>query len=189
MRVMQDRVAVDPIPNPELRNGLWVPHETTTFVQDGEKAPAVTKGKVIGFGPGKRRKDGTRRPLKEIREGDLAVFSDTAGKLLSNGMRIMRDDDIGAVIDKDGNAHARGDCVIVRPLPREETTPSGIRLFLHDEEPWRYGIAEDVGPRSTVMVGQTVVYHHIDGQKFLSDRSDGRLIFREQHLLGVLDDA
>lgn len=189
MRVMDDRIAVRPIPNPELRNGLWVPHETTTFVQQGDKAPAVTKGEVIAFGPGRRRKDGTRRSLKEIREGDLAVFSDTAGKLLTNGVRVMRDDDVGAVIDQDGIAHARGDCVIVQPLPREETTASGIRLFLDDEEPWRYGKAVDVGPRSTVQIGQTVVYHKIDGQKFLSDRSDGRLIFREQHLLGVLDDA
>ena len=189
MRLFQDRVAVKPIPNPELRNGIWVPHETTTFVSDGDKAPAITKGEVIAFGPGKLKKDGTRRPLKEIREGDLAVFSDTCGKLLTNGIRIMRDDDIGAVIDKDGTPHARGDCVIVEPLPLEETTESGLRLFLSSDEPWRRGKAVAVGPKSTVQVGQTVVYHYIDGQKFLSDMLDGRLIFREQHLLGVLEDA
>lgn len=189
MRLFDDRVAVKPIPNPELRNGLWVPHEMTTFVTEGDKAPAVTKGEVIAYGPGKMRKDGTRRALREICEGDLAIFSDSAGKVLSNGIRIMRDDDIGAVIDAAGVAHARGDCVIVEPLPMEETTSSGIRMFLSQEEPWRKGKAVSVGPKSTVEVGQVVVYHYVDGQKFLSDVMDGRLIFREQHLLGVLEDA
>ena len=193
MRLLDDRIAVREIANPELRNGLWVPHEATTFGRDGSnKGKAVTRGEIRHVGPGKKRKDGTRRP-PVVSPGELAVFSDTCGrdKQTPEGvLRVMREDDIVATVGPDGSIKCVGDIVVLEPQGSMPYTGPLVVTGWPEDDCWRQGKVVACGPRATVQVGQVAVYHAIDGQQLVSDvasKESKLLAFREEHLLGVME--
>ena len=102
VRMLNNRVLVEPIRNPELSNGgVYTGVPTTTFVADRDKAEQVCMGKVIAVGPGKRQtKKGTRRPTG-LEPGQFITFSDTCHR--PAGVKdyiVLRDDDVMFVTDE-----------------------------------------------------------------------------------------
>jgi chaperonin GroES len=61
------------------------------------------KGKVLGVGPGRLLKDGTRRGL-QVKEGDTVIFTTWAGdefkERSGDAILVMREEDVLAVVDE-----------------------------------------------------------------------------------------
>jgi co-chaperonin GroES (HSP10) len=92
IRPLSNRILIDPIYPTQERNGLWVPAETTTFRYDrpNEPATAVTRGKVLAFGP----------QAKNVAVGDVVQFSDSCGRPVDHdGQKLLfiREDDVALI--------------------------------------------------------------------------------------------
>lgn len=72
IRPLANRLLIDPILPEEMRNGLWVPPETTTFRYDAPNTPkvAITRGTVKACGT----------EVKDVAVGDVVQFSDSCGR-------------------------------------------------------------------------------------------------------------
>ena len=175
MRPLGERVVVKPIRNPEIRNGLWRPHEKTTFTQESKPVDAINRGEVVAVG------QGVAIPI-----GTLAVFSDTAGVTVQVGgeeYRIMTAQNIAAVVDHTHHFRACGDCIVVKPDARRENI-NGLEVILPDDDPWRTARVVSAGPKSSLGMGERVMHRRDVGQVLFADQD--LLVLRERDLLGVM---
>jgi co-chaperonin GroES (HSP10) len=79
IRVLSDRVLVEPVENDEINPGgvVYVGLPETTFTTEVGKVKQVCSGKVISVGPGKRNPKTGKRRAPEVGIGDYVAFSDT----------------------------------------------------------------------------------------------------------------
>lgn len=90
---LSDHVCLQPQEEPEARIGAVIVPDTA------KERPQ--RGTVVAVGPGKRDKDGVRRPLS-VKAGDTvlyAKFGGTAFHLDGTDYLVVRESDILAVID------------------------------------------------------------------------------------------
>lgn len=100
IRMLDDRVLVEPIKNPEINPDgvVYVGQPMTTFCQGKDKAEQICMGKVVSVGPGKiNRKTGKRRPL-DVETGEYVAFSDTCHKPADEYL-VIREGDVMAKSD------------------------------------------------------------------------------------------
>lgn len=79
IRMLDDRVLVEALPNPETNpeGVVYTGQADTTFTQKPGKETQVCMGRVVSVGPGKRHpKTGRLRPV-ELNVGAYITFSDT----------------------------------------------------------------------------------------------------------------
>jgi co-chaperonin GroES (HSP10) len=99
IRPLDNRLMVEPL-HEQTGTKLWVPGQssTQTWRSPGLKAPAVTRGRVVAIGPGKRpRKSSlTQRPV-DAQVGDVVHFSDSSYRPFQHDGKdygFIREDDI-----------------------------------------------------------------------------------------------
>ena len=96
IRPLHDRVVIKRIAEEEkTKGGIIIP-------DTAKEKPA--EGKVIAVGTGRVQDDGKVRPL-DVKKGDRVLFGKYSGNEIKlDGIEhiIMREDDILAIIDKDG---------------------------------------------------------------------------------------
>jgi chaperonin GroES len=98
VRPLHDRIIVERIEESEQKvGGIIIPDTAKEKPQ---------QGKVIAAGAGKAKDDGKRIPL-DVQTGDLILFGKYSGqeiKLDGEEYLIMREDEVLAVIESNGNA-------------------------------------------------------------------------------------
>jgi len=103
VRMLDNRILVEPIPNKELsEGGIYTGMPTTTFVADRDKTQQITHGKVVAVGPGKPHpRTGNRRPTG-IKVGQYIAFSDTCHRPAGTGgdLIVLKDDDVMFISDE-----------------------------------------------------------------------------------------
>jgi len=95
VRPLQDRILVERIEEEVKKGGIIIPDSAKEKPQ---------QGKVIAVGPGRVDDKGTRIPM-EVKKGDLILFGKYSGNEIRIGDEehlIMREDDVLAVIEKEG---------------------------------------------------------------------------------------
>jgi len=97
IRPLHDRVLVKRIETQEqMRGGIIIPDTAKEKPQEAE---------VIAVGPGKLSDDGKRSPM-DVKEGDRILMGKYSGseiKIEDNDYVILREDEILAVINSNGN--------------------------------------------------------------------------------------
>ncbi len=97
IRPLHDRVLVKRIETQEqVRGGIIIPDTAKEKPQEAE---------VIAVGPGKLSDDGKRAPM-DVKEGDrifIGKYSGSEIKIEENDYVILREDEILAVINRNGN--------------------------------------------------------------------------------------
>ena len=97
IRPLHDRVLVKRIEAQEqMRGGIIIPDTAKEKPQEAE---------VIAVGPGKLSDDGKRSPM-DVKEGDRILIGKYSGseiKIEDNDFVILREDEILAVINRNGN--------------------------------------------------------------------------------------
>ena len=97
VRPLHDRIIVQRLEEGEQRiGGIIIPDSAKEKPQ---------QGKVIAAGHGKVKDDGKRVPL-DVKSGDLILFGKYSGqeiKLEGDEFLIMREDEVLAVIESNGN--------------------------------------------------------------------------------------
>lgn len=104
IQMMDDRILIDPVRNPELsQGGVYTGRPTTTFTQHEGADEQITQGKVIAVGPGKRHpRTGVRLPM-DVEPGEYVVFSDTCHRpagISDKDWVVIRGGDVALVSDK-----------------------------------------------------------------------------------------
>jgi chaperonin GroES len=95
IRPLQDRILVERIEEEIKKGGIIIPDSAKEKPQ---------QGKVIAAGPGKVDEKGNRIPM-EVKKGDIILFGKYSGNEIRIGEEehlIMREDDVLAVIEKEG---------------------------------------------------------------------------------------
>jgi chaperonin GroES len=95
IRPLQDRILVERIEEELKKGGIIIPDSAKEKPQ---------QGKVIAAGPGRIDEKGNRIPM-EVKKGDTILFGKYSGNEIRIGEEehlIMREDDVLAVIEKEG---------------------------------------------------------------------------------------
>jgi len=95
IRPLQDRILVERIEEEIKKGGIIIPDSAKEKPQ---------QGKVIAAGPGRVDEKGVRIPM-EVKKGDIILFGKYSGNEIRIGEDehlIMREDDVLAVIEKEG---------------------------------------------------------------------------------------
>jgi chaperonin GroES len=95
IRPLQDRILVERIEEEVKKGGIIIPDSAKEKPQ---------QGKVIAAGPGRVDEKGNRIPM-EVKKGDIILFGKYSGNEIRIGEDehlIMREDDVLAVIEKEG---------------------------------------------------------------------------------------
>jgi chaperonin GroES len=95
IRPLQDRILVERIEEEVKKGGIIIPDSAKEKPQ---------QGKVIAAGPGRVDEKGNRIPM-EVKKGDTILFGKYSGNEIRVGEDehlIMREDDVLAVIEKEG---------------------------------------------------------------------------------------
>ena len=95
IRMLDDRILIEPDEHSDLEGSIYVGKPTTTFVQDADKAEQVCSGKVVSVGPGRRHKKTGRRMPLDVKVGDYVSFSDTCHKPCDDYLVIREADVMG----------------------------------------------------------------------------------------------
>lgn len=105
IRMLDDRILVEPLRNPDINpeGAVYTGEATTTFVPTPGKAKQVCMGRVVSVGPGKRHPKTGRRCPPEVQEGAYITFSDTCHRPVKdeNGTEFLalREGDIMTISD------------------------------------------------------------------------------------------
>lgn len=86
IRMLDDRILVEPIRNPDTNpeGVVFTGAADTTFTQAPGKEEQVCMGRVVSVGPGKRHpKTGRRLPVG-VEEGNYVTFSDTCHRTVTD---------------------------------------------------------------------------------------------------------
>ena len=93
IRMLDDRVLIDPDESSDLDGRIYVGKPTTTFCADVGRINQVCSGRVVSVGPGRRHKKTGRRMRLDVVVGDYVTFSDTCHKPAEEYL-IIREADI-----------------------------------------------------------------------------------------------
>ena len=93
---LEDRLFVELLFDETITpSGIELPYEKTSFCQYSDRA--VTRGRVLAVGSGKRMKKGWVRPITEVAIGDIVRFSDSCTRWVFYDNRphaFIREDDV-----------------------------------------------------------------------------------------------
>ena len=93
IRMLDDRILIDPDEHSDLDGRIYVGKPTTTFCADADRINQVCTGRVVSVGPGKRHRKTGRRMCLDVNVGDYVTFSDTCHKPAEQYL-IIREADI-----------------------------------------------------------------------------------------------
>ena len=93
IRMLDDRILIDPDETSDMDGRVYVGKPTTTFCADADRINQVCSGRVVSVGPGRRHKKTGRRMRLDVVVGDYVTFSDTCHKPAEEYL-IIREADI-----------------------------------------------------------------------------------------------